>query len=195
LTRFVGLIVVPMLLLEWLLQQRSEKPPGKLALLAPMIAPAGTLAFVIYQYVRFGDALAFMHASASWGRVPQAAAETVAGLLARPEQGWLSAILAGHVHVNDWCDLLVVVFFLALGFVLMYQHRWSEGIFVWLGALIPLSSGLLMSQRRYMWVLFPAYILLAQWGRHPWLDRLITALFLTGLALFTALFARGYWVA
>lgn len=194
-SRFVGLVVAPMLLLEWVLQQRSEKPPGKLALLAPLAAPLGTLSFIIYQYLRFDDPLAFLHASASWGRVPQAAAETVAGLLTRPEQGWIAAILAGQIHVNDWFDLLVVAFFMALGFVLMYQHRWSEGIFVWLGALIPLSSGLLMSQRRYMWVLFPAYILLAQWGRRPWLDRLITALFLTGLALFTALFARGYWVA
>ncbi len=195
LTRFVGLIVAPMLLLEWLLQQRSEKPPGKTALLAPLLAPLGTLAFVVYQYFRFGDALAFMHASANWGRVPRAAADTIAALLARPEQGWPAAILAGQINLNDWFDLLVVAFFMALALVLMYQHRWSEGMFIWLGALIPLSSGLLMSQRRYMWVLFPAYILLAQWGHRPWLDRLITALFLTGLALFTALFARGYWVA
>ena len=63
-----------------------------------------------------------------------------------------------------------------------------------LGAIIPFSSGLLMSQRRYMWVLFPAFILLARWGKRPWLDRAITALFLLGLALFTALFANGYWV-
>jgi hypothetical protein len=46
-----------------------------------------------------------------------------------------------------------------------------------------------------MWVLFPVYALLAQWGRREWLDRLVTVLFLAGLALFTALFAGGYWVA
>jgi hypothetical protein len=51
-----------------------------------------------------------------------------------------------------------------------------------------------MSQRRYMWVLFPAFILLACWGKRPWLDRLITAASLLGLALFTALFDNGYWV-
>lgn len=52
-----------------------------------------------------------------------------------------------------------------------------------------------MSQRRYMWVLFPAFILLARWGERSWVDRLITALFLMGLALFTAMFANWYWVA
>jgi len=67
-------------------------------------------------------------------------------------------------------------------------------VFVTLGTLIPFSSGLLMSQRRYVWVLFPAFILLARWGEHPWADRLITTLSLLGLGLFTALFANWYWV-
>ncbi|MCA9870169.1 MAG: hypothetical protein KC487_07290, partial [Anaerolineae bacterium] len=81
------------------------------------------------------------------------------------------------------------------GIVLLAQERWSDGLFVTLGALIPLSSGLLMSQRRYMWVLFPAFILLARWGHHPWVDRAITFGFVLGLAVFTALFASWYWVA
>jgi hypothetical protein len=51
-----------------------------------------------------------------------------------------------------------------------------------------------MSQRRYVWVLFPAFILLAQWGDRPWFDRLVTTLSLLLLGLFTALFANGYWV-
>jgi hypothetical protein len=64
-----------------------------------------------------------------------------------------------------------------------------------LGVILPFSSGLLMSQRRYMWVLFPVFILLARWGDRPWVDRLITTVSLIGLAIFTALFAKGYWVA
>jgi hypothetical protein len=197
-TRFVGLIVVPMLIMEWWQQRVSETStyrPGYRALLAPLLAPLGTASFMLYLWRRFQDPLAFINASEAWGRVPQSVVETLTTLLTRPDQGWLTAILNGQVHVNDWFDFLIVLIFLALGFVLLYQHRWSEGIFVWMGALIPLSSGLLMSQRRYVWVLFPAFILLAQWGKHPWLDRLITTLFLVGLALFTALFANGYWVA
>jgi hypothetical protein len=86
------------------------------------------------------------------------------------------------------------VLFFGLGVVLLYQRRWGEGIFVTGSTLIQLSSGLLMSQRRYVWVLFPAFILLARWGRRQWVDRTITGLSLAGLALFTALFANGYWV-
>jgi hypothetical protein len=51
-----------------------------------------------------------------------------------------------------------------------------------------------MSQRRYVWVLFPAFILLARWGERRWIDRTITLLFLLGLGLFTAMFANWYWV-
>jgi hypothetical protein len=46
-----------------------------------------------------------------------------------------------------------------------------------------------MSQRRYVWILFPAFILLAIWGEKPWVDKTITVISLTGLALFTVLLA------
>ena len=85
--------------------------------------------------------------------------------------------------------------FLILGLVLLAKGRYAEAAFVLLGVVIPFSSGLLMSQRRYMWVLFPAFILLAEWGEHPWVDKVVTAVSLPLLALFTALYANGYWVA
>lgn len=56
-------------------------------------------------------------------------------------------------------------------------------------------AGELLSQRRYMWILFPAFILLARWGEHSWVDRGIITISLLGLALFTAMFANWYWVA
>jgi len=45
-----------------------------------------------------------------------------------------------------------------------------------------------------MWVLFPAFVLLAIWGENKWVDRTVTLVSLMGLALFTALFANWYWV-
>jgi hypothetical protein len=77
---------------------------------------------------------------------------------------------------------------------LLRQRRWSEGIFVTGSVAIQLSSGLLMSQRRYVWVLFPAFVVLARWGERSWADRAIAGLSVAGLVLFTALFANGYWV-
>lgn len=201
-TRLIGLIVGPMLLIEWWMQRRaavgdeSKNRPSYKSLLAPILSPLGAAAYILYLKVVFGDPFAFANASAAWGREPQSPLEMVQWLFHAPDGGWLTALKAGNINPDDWIDLLTIIAFLAIGIVLLYQKRWSEGTFVLLGVLIPLNSGLLMSQRRYMWVLFPAFILLARWGgKNPWFDKTITVLFVSGLALFTALFANWYWVA
>ncbi len=197
LTRFVGIIAAPMLLVEWWIQRRqrpAEERPSLLALGAPAAVPLGTAAYMVYLYQAFGDPLAFANGAAAWNRVPRSPLATVTALLHTPPEGWTAALLAGHLPLNDWLDLLLALLFLSLGIVLLYQRRWSEAVFVLLGALIPFSSGLLIGQRRYVWVLFPAFILLARWGDRPWGDRLITLISLLGLGLFTVMFANWYWV-
>jgi Gpi18-like mannosyltransferase len=198
LSRLTGLIVIPMLLLEWLRQWQvadGGKRPFFLSFLAPFTPLIGLGAFMLYLQRLFGDPLAFLHGAQAWERGPLSPWLMVAELLQRPAEGWGRALLAGQLHLDNWIDFGAVLLFLVLGAALLAKQRWSEGAFVLLGTLLPLSSGLLMSQRRYVWVLFPAFILLAQWSnRRPWLDKTITALFLLGLALFTALFVNGYWV-
>ncbi len=199
-TRLVGLIVGPMLLLEWWMQRRAadgdgERPSYK-SLLAPILSPLGTAAYLLYLQIAFGDPLAFMRGSEAWGRQPQSPLVMLSSLFQTPEGGWGSALASGNIQLDNWIDFIFVLTFLLIGIILLYQRRWSEGAFVLLGVLISLNSGLLMSQRRYMWALFPAFILLARYGsKYPSLDRAITALFILGLALFTALFANWYWVA
>jgi len=133
-------------------------------------------------------------AASAWGRVPQSPFVTIAGLFDMPEGGWAAGLLAGRIHVDNWIDLFAVLLFLALGCALLSDRRWGEGLYVVLGVTMSFGSGLLMSQRRYMWVLFPAFVLLARWGDRPWVDRTVTVFSLMALALFTALFANGYWV-
>ena len=198
LCRLVGIIIVPMLLLEWWRQwqtQEGGERPSLRALLVPLSAALGIVSYMTYLWYIFDEPLAFANASAAWGRMPQSPFDTITGLLQRPSTGWLNALISGQLHFDNWIDFSFVLVFLILGVVLLYKGRYAEAAFVLLGVLIPFSSGLLMSQRRYMWVLFPAFILLAEWGDNPWVDRLITAVSLPLLALFTALYANGYWVA
>jgi hypothetical protein len=187
-----------MLFMEWLVQRR-DKPgsgrPSPFALLAPLLTPLGTIAYMFYLRQAFNEPLAFLKAAAAWERVPQSPLVTIADLFKAPPEGWWSALLSGRIHIDNWIDFSMVLLFIVLGVVLLYKRQWSEGAFVLSGVLITFSSGLLMSQRRYVWVLFPAFILLARWGEKPWVDRLVTTLSLLGLSLFTALFANGYWVA
>lgn len=183
-TRLVGIIVAPMLFVEWWQQRQTHVLPVR-TLAATFLPPLGTLAYVAYLWREFGDPFGFMTASAAWGRIAQSPAVTIGRILQNPDQ----------LPLNDWIDFAFILFFFVCGFILMAQRNWSEGIFVWLGVLIPFSSGLLMSQRRYMWVLFPVFILLARWGRNYWVDRLITSVFLVLLALFVVFFANMYWIA
>ncbi|MFN2195324.1 MAG: mannosyltransferase family protein [Anaerolineales bacterium] len=197
LTRLMGILVMPLLLVEWLQQRRTRPPaqrPARWAVLAGLMVPLGTLGFMWYLNANFGDPLAFAQASAAWGRTPQSPLVTLLGLVQRPAEGWLRELQAGSIQLDNWIDLTFVLAFAAIGVILLIRRRWPEGVFVLLGVLLPLSSGLLMSQRRYMWVLFPAYILLAQWGERPWVDRIINLVFIILLGLFTVLFANWYWV-
>jgi hypothetical protein len=195
LSRLTGLLVAPLLLGEWWLQRRDSSGRASLAgLFAALAVPLGTGAYMLYLNLAFGDPLAFLHGSAAWGRVLRSPWVTVAELIQAPPGGWASALAAGQLPLDNWLDLGFVLFFLVLGVVLLTQRRWGEGFFVTFGALLPLSTALLMSQRRYVWVLFPTYILLARWGGNPLVDRVILVLSAIGLGLFTALFANWYWV-
>ncbi|MGA7272565.1 MAG: mannosyltransferase family protein, partial [Acidimicrobiia bacterium] len=69
LSRLMGLLIAPLLLVEWWSQRRSRPPgdrPTWAALLAPLAVPLGTGAFMLYQQRTFGDPLAFVHASGAW---------------------------------------------------------------------------------------------------------------------------------
>lgn len=202
-TRLVGVLLAPMLALEWLQRRRAAMKAGDGAvsqvprwsdLLATLLAPIGTLAYMLYLQWTVGDGLAFLRASQAWARQPRSPLETIGELFVTPLQGWGSAIAAGALPLDNWLDFSFVLFFISLGVVLLIQRRWSEAAFVLLGAIVPFSSGLLMSQRRYMWVLFPAFILLGRWGKNSWVDRAIFVFSLLGLGLFTAMYANWYWV-
>lgn len=198
-TRFVGIIIAPVLLLEWWVQWRAAgvgdgERPSPFGLLAGLAVPLGTLAYMGYLWRVFGDPLAFVHGAAAWARQPQSPIVMVASLFEIPAGGWWAALMAGQIHLDNWLDFLAVLLFVVLGLVLLYWRQWPEAVFVLLGLSMAMSSGLLMSQRRYMWALFPAFIVLAKWGGRPWVDKLVTVISLMLLALFTALFANGYWV-
>lgn len=195
LTRLMGVTVIILLLWEWWQQRRQTGRANWLGFAAALSPLLGSASFLFYLYRAFGDPFIFAHASAeAWGRTPLSPLAVIQSLFTRPAQGWSAAFFAGQLPLNDWLDFGFVLLFLAFALILLYRRQWGEGAFVLVGVLIPFSSGLLMSQRRYMWVLFPAFILLARWGANPWIDRLITTLSLIGLTLFTALFVNGYWV-
>lgn len=195
LTRLLGVLIAVLLIAEawpvWRAARWRTRLPIALAIVA---APLGLVSYMVYLSAAFGDPLAFVHASEAWGRVATSPLVTVTQLFEAPAGGWPAALAAGRLPLDNWIDALSVAAFLGLGVVLLLKRQWGDGLYVLLGAAIPMSSGLLMSQRRYMWILFPAFVLLARWGARPGVDRTLQTLFALGLGLCMALFANWYWV-
>ncbi len=195
LTRMHGLAVAVLLIVCWWEERRRDpESVPRAGVLAGLLTPAGMGLFMGHLWLAFGSPFAFVQAAAQWGRQPRPPLETLRDALVVPGGDWLAALSAGHVHLDNCIDVAMVLAFLALGSVLLGEGRWAEGLFVVGGLTLSFSSGLLMSQRRYVWVLFPVFVLLARWGDRAWVDRTVTAVSLVLLSLFTALFANGYWV-
>jgi Gpi18-like mannosyltransferase len=70
LTRFVGIIVGPMLLVEWIVQRRAGRRPPAIGIVAAAAPAIGVGLYSLYLYAVFGDPLLFVRAAAAWGRGP-----------------------------------------------------------------------------------------------------------------------------
>jgi hypothetical protein len=75
-------------------------------------------------------------------------------------------------------------------------RRLGEGyaIYVLILVLVPISSSV-MSVIRYVLPLFPIFMVLGLWGRHPAVDRGLLAFFAIMLGVFTTIFVNWFFVA
>jgi len=92
-------------------------------------------------------------------------------------------------------DLLAVFFFSGAIVWVAKKAWWPETIFmgVTLGSFLikVLESGLLISTSRYVLVLFPGFLLLAEWGKNRWFDRLWSVVSFLGMLLLATFFFVG----
>jgi hypothetical protein len=169
------------------------------------LLPGAVLAFTGYLYLRFGDSLIFLRAQYAWGRN-----------LALPWQGTLldishianfpghfSSYTKGALEVLSLLDLLFLVLFIVLiiaGARKLPKSYTAYSCAVMLAILISPASGpqqplALVSISRFEVTLFPPFIVLGMLGKSRAVDRLILAVSVSLLALFTIMFVRGRWIA
>lgn len=184
-TRVTGVVLLPVLCVLYWQQHRGRPRADVLKLL---LIPLGLLSFMYFLDVITGDALAFRHVLGRWGRE--------SGFFLRP----LFEFLRHPQEISMSWDFRLLNFTasvvaLACGVVLAKRREWALSLYVLAGIVIPLSSQLLQSHARYVMVVFPIFIVLAIWGRHPRVDQLIRTAFVTLLALMSALFAAHFSIA
>ena len=192
--------VLPRLQLAW----REKHVRNVLKLLsglpALLLIPLGLGIYAYYLKLRFHDPLAFSHAQTYWRF----------GLSA-PWSGpaWTLTLIATFPHytfftahdIIDMTALLLSLVLLILCFVGPERFRvdqWSMPLFCLLALLFPLffpghPFDPLASTQRFVLELFAVFIVLARYGRRPWLNQTYMILALPMLAFFTLQFLLGYW--
>lgn len=193
-TRPVGIALIVPLVLEILAQQLWHRDPGRVvASLA--IAPLGLVAYFAYLQERFGSFLIFFTNDARFSRhafqpVFLLGFEWLFGdRSARMLYPSNTRSLSSAFLLTDTTMLWV---FLIAGVICWWKLRPSYGGLILAGALIPALSGSPQSMARYLAVLFPAFILLAN-TKSRLLHIVVGVIFAVGLGLTTWLFVNGLW--
>jgi len=190
LSRLAGaLLIVPVGVSAWLAVRRERSWRPTMAVVGAMI---GTLAFPLYVWLGMGlSPLAPLEVQAARAQ----------GGFAFPGVNLARAaarLAGGEANLADLFDLALLLLFIGLAVPVWRQLSRPLGLFYFGFLLLYLSrvAGIapLLGTARYVLVLFPAYLVLAGWGRRAWIHRLIVYLSATGLLLLSGQFAIWGWV-
>lgn len=196
-TRLIGILLLPALLVEWLMQ-REEKKVGALSALGIVIVPFGLLSYMSFLQDKTGDPFIFYQQISHFGQ--QRAGEFV--LLYQVFWRYVKMILT--VTKTDPIYLTILLeaavgagALLLLVWGYLRKIRPSYLVFAALGYILPTFTGSFSSLPRYILTLFPLFLLLGLFlSERGKLARLVYFLVsATLLAVLTMLFIRGYWVA
>lgn len=190
LARLIGAaLVVPFGLLAWResRQSRSMRP------WLPVIgAAAGAGVLPLYAWLGLGlDPLAPVEAQIGRFR----------GGFALPGTNLLKAIrrlVAGEAFMADAFDLVFLLLFIACGVVVWRKYSRVTAVFyvTFLGLYLVRLAGTqpLLGTSRYVLTLFPAFLVLGEWGGKPWVNRVILYSSTAGLLFLSGQFAIWGWV-
>jgi NADH:ubiquinone oxidoreductase subunit 4 (subunit M) len=98
----------------------------------------------------------------------------------------------------DAFDLVFLILFIACGYFVW--RKYSKVTAIYYVSMLSLylvrfaGSQPLLGTARYVLMLFPAFFVLAEWGRRPWANRLILYSSFAGLLFLSGQFAIWGWV-
>jgi hypothetical protein len=149
------------------------------------LAPLGLLAHFYSLYRITGHWLAPFEAQAAWGR---------------GQYGFFEGLglqLSGMNLDVFKVDAVFLLLFLGVGVVLLFSPKLRPlGIYTLLMGIVPVSTGLLVSVSRFLAVVFPGFIWLADQTDHRSQRLLYLAALFFGLqVLYFAAWANFYWIA
>jgi hypothetical protein len=184
-TRLTGILLVPVLGLLW--WQRGGTRARSLVSL--LLVPVGLLEFMLYLHVITDNAFAFRDIQRAFGReAPTLFA--LSPLIQYVRHPGLSN--AWSLYPLDFACALVA---LAASAVLAMRRQWALAAYTLLSILIPLTTGSLSSIPRYMAVVFPIFLVMAEFADTPRKDAAIRTVLVASLVVMTAFYALQFGFA
>lgn len=150
-----------------ILRDRSLK-----VLLGLALCPLGVALFGIYLYHRAGDAMAFVHIQAGWGKAA----------------GNPLTVIAHSIQQHGWFRVWILMAVGALLISLWLLRRYPEyGIFLAIGVIMPVSSGHSWGLARYTWWQAPLLFAIFLALRRSVPAQMLYLAFAAGMAAFMVL--------
>ena len=194
-TRITGIILIPVLLIEYLTQRNYKLRTIKTDILWIGLIGLGLLSYLAINYQVTGDPLYFMDIQKEhWNK-----------RLELPIEGFKNAwkIITGEfvLNVNNAAarmlggpiEIVFAMLGLALTIYSFFRLRLSYSIYALVTWLIVTSTWLWLSIPRYTLSMFPIFITLALIGRRKSVDYLIMFVSIVFYAFFLSLFVRFQW--
>jgi len=200
-TRLVGIFILPALMLEFYIQNKSvfQERSYKMILgksLPLLLIPLGLLAFAIYSNFKWHDPLNFIHTQGilNNGRSVSAIVFPIQTFFR-----YAKIFVTLQFDVYEWWIAMLEVSMTAFAGVLLFigwrqKIRQTYLLFAICCYLLPILSGTLSGMPRYVLILFPVFIVLAN-TKNKTFRIIFTSISIFLLFLLTLLFSKGYFVA
>lgn len=192
-TRVFGFLLLPALVLEAISQKVSFKKWFWI-----IFIPLGLFAYMFYQYINFGDPLAFYNLQTVVGEQHQKGIVLLPQVYYRYIKMLLTVDMVNPIYQTIVLEFLTGVAFFILPILGFFQKvRYSYLFYALAGFLLPTVQGSFSSVPRYLLILFPSFLVISLLllKTNIVLRMLILTVSLVLLSIESILFFRGYWVA
>lgn len=182
-TRLVGIFLAPALLFK----------KDKRSIFPLLAVPLGAVAYMVFLQVKFNNPFYFLTSQSVFGQ------ERLSnGIVLLPQVFYryfkILTTTSGQPFVNASFEFIATLWALVALFLAYKKVKLEWLVFSLLIILLPTLSGTLASMPRYILIAFPIYLIPA-FIKDPKIKIVLLAISSALLAISTAFFAQGYWVA
>jgi Gpi18-like mannosyltransferase len=189
LTRIAGLLLLPVLVVEYFHQKKWRIKAANLKLLWISLPAFGFLVYLLINYQVTGSFFTFMEIERVHWYQTLDPAGGLAGAL-----GWLGSNEFPRNLTLGYAQVIFAVF----GFLMVLagykaKLRPSYQVYLLLTWMLSVSTGFWISVPRYVLTMFPMFMVLALFSQKRVVTVAVTAISSVALGFFTWLFASGAW--